>query len=228
MRSSAQTKLQADVEDEYGVPIDWLLGVMYNTLGASTYQIGDDIGISGETVREWMDSHDIPRLDKHESRTRGKSWRQKQVEERIGLPIDEILVAEYIELGKGVDVVADEIGVSKKSILNWMSEYNINTRPVGSPKGQNHPRWSGGDSITESLRMLLGDKSWLNVRKENRDDQCYKCESDDDRLHVHHIVPLKAGGTNDAWNLMTLCTSCHTTVEHRTENIVAYNMNESE
>ncbi len=30
--------------------------------------------------------------------------------------------------------------------------------------------------------------------------------------HVHHIVPLSDGGTNDAGNLMALCKACHSRV----------------
>lgn len=30
--------------------------------------------------------------------------------------------------------------------------------------------------------------------------------------HVHHIVPLKEGGTNDESNLMSLCKSCHSKI----------------
>ena len=32
-------------------------------------------------------------------------------------------------------------------------------------------------------------------------------------LTVHHIIPRKEGGSNDPTNLITLCTSCHDTVE---------------
>lgn len=28
-------------------------------------------------------------------------------------------------------------------------------------------------------------------------------------LHVHHIVPLSAGGNNEDYNLTTLCYKCH-------------------
>ena len=33
--------------------------------------------------------------------------------------------------------------------------------------------------------------------------------------HVHHIIPLKDGGTNDDDNLMALCRSCHDAIEPR-------------
>lgn len=44
-----------------------------------------------------------------------------------------------------------------------------------------------------------------------RDDHtCQGCgDADADELHVHHIVPLGAGGSNVRSNLITLCDECH-------------------
>ncbi len=32
---------------------------------------------------------------------------------------------------------------------------------------------------------------------------------------IHHIIPLSKGGTHDESNLMSLCTSCHSTITAR-------------
>ena len=37
---------------------------------------------------------------------------------------------------------------------------------------------------------------------------CEQCGTDVD-AEVHHIIPLKQGGTNHFDNLMTLCKRCH-------------------
>lgn len=29
------------------------------------------------------------------------------------------------------------------------------------------------------------------------------------RIHAHHIVPIRDGGTNDLSNIITLCSRCH-------------------
>ena len=29
------------------------------------------------------------------------------------------------------------------------------------------------------------------------------------QIHVHHIKPRQAGGSNSKWNLVTLCARCH-------------------
>lgn len=71
----------------------------------------------------------------------------------------------------------------------------------------------------ENYRDLLGNVSMLDY-PDNWDDiarairkrdsnSCQSCGNEDDTLHVHHIVPLGAGGSNARSNLITLCASCH-------------------
>lgn len=43
---------------------------------------------------------------------------------------------------------------------------------------------------------------------------CHRCGSRE-KLHVHHIIPTKAGGTRERRNLVVLCSSCHKVVEHQ-------------
>jgi 5-methylcytosine-specific restriction endonuclease McrA len=39
--------------------------------------------------------------------------------------------------------------------------------------------------------------------------QCRYCGSDEEPLHIDHIIPRKAGGTHDLDNLQVLCKSCN-------------------
>ena len=49
----------------------------------------------------------------------------------------------------------------------------------------------------------------LSRQARARDDyECGNCHATTD-LHVHHIVPLSKGGTNNLSNLRTLCEDCH-------------------
>ena len=53
--------------------------------------------------------------------------------------------------------------------------------------------------------------NWDEIREQalSRDGyKCGNCESSYN-LHVHHIVPLSKGGTNNLSNLQTLCQDCH-------------------
>lgn len=61
----------------------------------------------------------------------------------------------------------------------------------------------------------LGWSAWKKLREEvlERDGcRCMNCSSEQ-RLEVHHIVPLSAGGANEPSNLITLCKKCHTKSE---------------
>jgi len=54
-------------------------------------------------------------------------------------------------------------------------------------------------------------EDWSEIRNYilNRDNYtCSNCNGTKE-LHVHHIVPLTRGGTNNETNLATLCEKCH-------------------
>ena len=52
---------------------------------------------------------------------------------------------------------------------------------------------------------------WDFIRKEALDRDNHKCKrcGSNYSLHVHHIVSLSRGGSNDLSNLITLCEDCH-------------------
>jgi len=63
-----------------------------------------------------------------------------------------------------------------------------------------------------SVTMLDYPDDWESKREaiKKRDGyQCRSCGADNRQLHVHHIVPLGAGGSNAKSNLITLCEDCH-------------------
>lgn len=61
----------------------------------------------------------------------------------------------------------------------------------------------------------LRNESRIKLHREKVYEQlgkyCHVC-GDTEVLHIHHIVPLVAGGTNDIWNLLVLCDRCHRAV----------------
>lgn len=65
----------------------------------------------------------------------------------------------------------------------------------------------------EPVRDLPED--WAAVRREvlKRDRyRCLRC-GESKRLEGHHIRPRAQGGSDDFWNLMTLCFACHNYME---------------
>lgn len=56
--------------------------------------------------------------------------------------------------------------------------------------------------------------TWERQRRMALDRDDYRCQScglHECRLHVHHLVPRSAGGTDHLDNLVTLCPDCHAT-----------------
>lgn len=62
---------------------------------------------------------------------------------------------------------------------------------------------------------------WSSRRKKVLERDGYKCancgEPDNRNLEVHHIVPLKDGGSNKLSNLKTLCLDCHSAIHNKTK-----------
>jgi len=52
---------------------------------------------------------------------------------------------------------------------------------------------------------------WRELSRQIKIRDRYKCVSchDNHHLEVHHVVPIRSGGTNDPSNLRTLCSRCH-------------------
>lgn len=51
--------------------------------------------------------------------------------------------------------------------------------------------------------------AWIKIAKQFRQEfpLCMQCGAT--ASSVDHVVPLRAGGTHDLWNLQSLCQSCH-------------------
>ena len=65
------------------------------------------------------------------------------------------------------------------------------------------------------ISKRIGDPAWKELSKliRKRDkNTCYKCNKRG--LQVHHIIPFKFSKSNRTDNLITLCTSCHTKIDH--------------
>jgi 5-methylcytosine-specific restriction endonuclease McrA len=68
--------------------------------------------------------------------------------------------------------------------------------------------------VYDAVKTLLSDETWERISRQHRhkNPACQICGTEEE-LHTHHIVPVMAGGTNEQWNRMTLCVSCHNKAE---------------
>lgn len=63
------------------------------------------------------------------------------------------------------------------------------------------------------------DLEWKTLsRMMRKNGICHRCGTRE-RLIVHHIIPVKCGGTRESKNLVVLCNGCHTTVENMQKQI---------
>jgi hypothetical protein len=74
--------------------------------------------------------------------------------------------------------------------------------------GQENPNWRGGKDIYDAVKKQMPGASWNIIKRRHKADECQNCGTSES-LELHHIIPLMDGGTNEPWNLMTLCESCH-------------------
>jgi len=61
-------------------------------------------------------------------------------------------------------------------------------------------------------RSFYGSREWKLIRYKTiaRDDfKCSQCGEENYTLHVHHVVPVREGGSDELDNLITLCPKCH-------------------
>ena len=54
-----------------------------------------------------------------------------------------------------------------------------------------------------------------------RQETCATCGSRDS-IELHHIIPIAAGGTNDYFNMISLCHDCHMKLHHNIYNAVKW------
>jgi 5-methylcytosine-specific restriction endonuclease McrA len=78
-------------------------------------------------------------------------------------------------------------------------------------------------SVSTVLRKALSELYWPDAASNYREsvsESCGLCgeQAADRHHHVHHIVPLLAGGVNEDWNYMVLCGSCHRYAESYTKD----------
>ena len=186
---------------------DWLYK-QYIIKDRSTVEIAELCDVDDSTIWRWIEEEHEIGVKEHDPNERTEAAREALKEEHG----DGLHLAQWVEENpEKHQEVAQE--AAKKGAPNR------ETNGMAGKTGQQNPNWRGGKTVYKAVRSQLHGPSWETVKALYKTDSCYSCRSEED-LHLHHIVPIMSGGTNDAWNLMTLCRTCHTKVEHFTRNIV--------
>lgn len=95
----------------------------------------------------------------------------------------------------------------------WLSE---------NKSGEDSPHYNGMGFSNKylTIRDALSNVSWDTIRhRHDKDGVCEHCgDKSNNRIALHHIIPVMSGGINEGWNFMELCATCHNHIEHYTKS----------
>lgn len=196
-------------EKGYWKTEEWLTS-KYWTLGRSAQEIGDEVGVSHNTVLRWMKKFEIP--------LRGPSHSTpEQVKNR------EWLTAQYWTLGKSAKQIAQEEGIDAKTVAVWLKKLCIRRRTKseavkvtldtyyevpgnrervnrkisktlkGKFVGDESFNWKGGKTeLSRAIRNSIEYKDWRRYVLARDNYTCNLCGERGGKLCIDHIKPLRA------------------------------------
>ena len=148
-RSMSEAKSEGDTE-LYTDP-DWLRKQHWDR-GKTMVEVGELAGVSGTTIKRWMDKLGLERRSNSEAQSDGdrdlytnSDWLQEQ----------------YWDQEKTVAQIGELAGVSETTIKRWMNRHNIETRspseaqtdgdiePLKNPQWLEDQYWSRGKTLVE-------------------------------------------------------------------------------
>lgn len=112
---------------------------LYIEQGLSMADTGDKLGVSGSTIKRWLNRHNIPTRTVAEGNSDGDVMKLRD---------KEWLRNQYIEREKSTYDIADELNVSDVIVSKWLRKNDIETRDSYQERA--------GEDIE-----LLHDKEWL-------------------------------------------------------------------
>ena len=114
-------------------------------------------------------------------------------------------------------VVCGKTSYAEKRVITGKNYCSLQCAGI-SRRGENHPNWRGGIS---SLYPTEFDHKTRRAVRARDGYKCRLCGATNKEhktkynisLDVHHVVPNRYGGSSDLSNLVSLCKTCHQTVE---------------
>lgn len=191
-RMSKSKKLR--VEHQFGEELCKLLHDLHWNQELSVKQMSKKLGITCQTIYTWMQECGLT--------WRGPSDATKNALKHMPEEKKEEIKATMSASGK----------IRAKKYPN----------PMLGRGGELHHRWRGGKEEYRKIRSASAG-AWWKTRTQalERDNYtCQKCGTTRDNaiIDVHHIVEVRAGGSNLLDNLICVCRPCH---QMETEKIYA-------
>jgi len=178
----------------------------YHTKGRSTVDIAGELGVSPNTISNWIESHGIEKKSLSDALQTPPEYKYQD---------EDWLRSKYRGEELRASEIAEGFDCTPSTIRRWMQKHGIESRP--RPSGPDSACWKGG-------KPTYGEGWTQTKRRRVREAAGYKCEAcgmsqgahrdqHGQRLHVHHIIPARkfdsAEKRNDESNLTALCRPCH-------------------
>lgn len=198
----------------------------YHDKGRTQREMAEICDVSPRTIREWMNRHDVETREvAGENHPLHGSERAEAVKARIsetmsGRELSEETRRKMSEAHAGKDLSDDQKRRISAALRNREKSEETRQRMSEATAGERNPNWKGGYSPRYGSGWAVARKRALE-----RDEVCQHCGHDgtDDRLEVHHIVPVREfreasnASISDAHhedNLVVLCKRCHPRADH--------------
>lgn len=174
---------------------------MYLEEKMSTYEIGNDVGVSDRMIGVWLKECKIP------MRTTSEAMLIRSVK-----PLEENLRRMYLDECMSTREIGETLNVAAGTIGNWLKEYKIPIRTTSEAMlnadltGERASGWMGGLSFLPYCKKFNNE---LKEKIRNRDNRtCQTCGAKENgRKHsVHHIHYDKENCYPD---LITVCGICN-------------------
>ncbi len=141
----------------------------------------------------------------------------------------------YLDEEKGSTVIAKILGVNQSTVQSFVKNLGL-LRDVSqraaiyskNNRGEKSRLWRGGHSVhrrSENFRWTHKYKESIRERDGYICQICHKSNYLElyeikRSLCIHHIIPYKILGDNPPWNLISLCTSCHSKAESKYNDVL--------
>lgn len=114
-------------------------------------EVADEASVSMSTILKWMDRNDIDRRSGAEAQTDADVQKLQR---------EDWLREEYHQQGKTTTEIADDLGVSQRTVWNWMERHDIERRSMAEIK-------TDGDVSTLRDAEWLREQYWDEGRNSN-------------------------------------------------------------
>lgn len=190
---------------------EWLQK-QYHKKSRSIHDIADSLDVNHETIRYWMDKHEIERRNRKSAAF--ESARSRVPEK---LKDEEWLREKYHGDNMTQEEIGELVGRASFAVHRELVRQGIETHSEGPRSGEDSPFWKGG-------KPKRYGHNWERQREkaiQRDEEQCRVCGMSRQKhrekygrdIDVHHIDPIVSydnpEDANELDNLITLCRDDH-------------------